>query len=341
MPELTDEMLNAIEQDLKFQVNSILTERTSEMISMMAYHMGWAENITLKKTSGKRLRPLFNLLSFQALLPENLPLDEWKKCLPAASAIELIHNFSLIHDDIEDNSEKRRGRLTVWKKWGLPQAINTGDAMFSLAHHAIHRLRPAFSAERVLRSADILLETCTQLTNGQFLDMSYETIENLTVDDYWPMIEGKTAALLASSVTIGSILAGADETIIQRMKIFGRTLGLAFQIQDDLLGIWGEENKTGKSAASDLLTRKKSYPILLSLSKKSIFFEAWQKGPFISEQIPFLINAMREDGTFEEVKAKSVDLTRTSLENLSACGIKGAAGENLIGLTNKLLNRDI
>jgi len=341
MADLSIKMLSAVEVDLKSQIDSIRTDRTNEIIEMMTYHMGWSGQGAGQNVSGKRLRPLFNLLSFQALLPNTASDDDWKKSLPSATAIELIHNFSLIHDDIEDNSDKRRGRETVWKKWGIPQAINTGDAMFSLAHHAMHRLRAAFPAENVLRSTDVLLETCTQLTNGQFLDMSYETREELTVEDYWPMIEGKTAALLSSCSTIGAILSGADEANINHMTHFGKYLGLAFQIQDDLLGIWGEETKTGKSAASDLLTRKKSYPILLSLSKKADFFDAWNKGLFVPAQIPHLTQVMRDDGTYHEVKAKSLELTRISLENLSACQITGEAGELLTTITHQLLDREI
>lgn len=341
MADLTKDMLSAVENDLRSQVDSIRTERTSEIIEMMTYHMGWTGQGAGQIASGKRLRPLFNLLSFQALLPETSPDLEWKKALPAATAIELIHNFSLIHDDIEDNSDKRRGRETVWKKWGIPQAINTGDAMFTLAHHAMHRLRASFPAESVLRSTDILLETCTQLTNGQFLDMSYETRDDLDVSDYWPMIEGKTAALISSSSAIGAILSGADETNIAHMALFGKYLGLAFQIQDDLLGIWGEESKTGKSAASDLLNRKKSYPILLSLSKKAAFFKAWSEGTFTPEQIPHLTQIMRDDGTYHEVKAKSLELTRISIENLSASQISGQAGELLTSITHQLLDREI
>lgn len=339
MTELIQTMLAAIENDLKYQIDSLKNDRNTEMISMMRYHMGWeGENAG---PAGKRLRPLFLLLTTQALSSNDRSDDAWRQALPAATAIELIHNFSLVHDDIEDDSATRRGRPTLWKLWGIPQAINTGDAMFAIAHHAMYRLLADHPAETVSTAAEHLLSTCVALTNGQHLDMGYENREDLTVEDYWPMIGGKTAALLSACTQIGAILANAHPSLIERLSEFGRLLGLAFQVQDDILGIWGDEKKTGKSVASDILTRKKSYPILLSLNKHADFYNAWQTAPFQPEQLPELAEILRTDGTYAETAAKSHELTRQALELLEQCELHGEAGELLRGLSHQLLERSV
>src|SRR5690606_29783178 len=145
-------------------------------------------------------------------------------------------NFSLIHDDIQDNSPLRRGRETVWKRWGVPQAINAGDTLFSLAQLTILRLAETASPEVSLRAAQVLHETCLQLTQGQYLDLAYESRGNLSIEAYWPMVTGKTGALLSACTRIGAIVACAPEDVIQAYARFGLSLGLAFQLQDDLLG---------------------------------------------------------------------------------------------------------
>ena len=202
---------------------------------------------------------------------------DWNIALPAAASVELVHNFSLVHDDIQDNSSKRRGRDTVWVKWGIPQGINAGDALFVLSNQAILDLTPHLSSEIVVKAAKILHDTCLDLTRGQYLDMSYEERTDLTVEDYWPMVGYKTAALLAACCSLGALIGEADEEAQEAYRDFGHYLGLAFQVQDDLLGIWGDSLQTGKSAESDLLAKKKSLPVLFGLAKKGLFAEKWAK----------------------------------------------------------------
>jgi geranylgeranyl diphosphate synthase type I len=227
--------------------------------------MGWIGAGAGPEATGKRIRPLLVLLCACACGAD------CQSALPAAAAVELVHNFSLVHDDIQDNSPKRRGRDTTWMKWGVPMAINVGDALFVLSNQAIIDLRKDYPAEVVVRAAEILHNTCLELTIGQFLDMSYEERNDLSVEDYWPMIAGKTAALLAACCQIGALLGGASEDQQEIYRSYGHYLGLAFQVQDDILGIWGDENITGKSAASDLVEGKNSLPILIGLGKKNRF----------------------------------------------------------------------
>jgi geranylgeranyl diphosphate synthase type I len=147
--------------------------------------MGWTGEDAGPEAAGKRIRPLLVLLSTAS------SGGDWQSALPAAAAIELVHNFSLVHDDMQDNSPKRRGRDTAWVKWGAPMAINIGDALFVISNQAIIDLKENYPAEVVMRAAEILNNTCLELTRGQFLDMSYEARNDLTVEDYWPMIAGQ------------------------------------------------------------------------------------------------------------------------------------------------------
>jgi len=191
-----------------------------------------------------------------------------KQALPAAASLEILHNFSLIHDDIEDNSDTRRHRPTVWVVWGQPQAINVGDGMFALAYLTMGRLASVdVPPELVMRAFQAFQETCLTLTEGQFLDMSFEDRFEIEQDDYLWMIRNKTATLLATSARIGALLAGADNQTVTAFREYGDSLGMTFQIEDDILGIWGNEALTGKPTASDIRQRKKSLPLVYAVRK--------------------------------------------------------------------------
>lgn len=226
---------------------------------MMQYHMGWldADLNPINAPQGKRLRPVFCMLACEAVG------GQIEQALPAAAAVEILHNFSLIHDDIEDNSDTRRHRKTVWKLWGLAHGINVGDAMFALSFLTLGEMQHrGVPAGVVLRAQQIFAETCIALTEGQYLDMEFERRTEITLDEYMRMIGNKTAALIAGAMRIGALVGGADEAHADRYAGFGENLGLAFQIIDDVLGIWGDESNTGKSASSDILTRKKTLPVV-------------------------------------------------------------------------------
>ncbi len=333
MTEILQDLLPAIENELQCQVARLNQPRTREFHEMLTYHMGWTGEGAGPEATGKRIRPLLVLLTAASAG------SDWKTALPAAAAAELVHNFSLVHDDIEDNSDKRRGRETVWKKWGTPMGINAGDALFVLSNQAMLNLSGSYPAEDVLRAAQVLHDTCLDLTRGQYLDMSYQPRQNLAVEDYWPMISGKTAALLATCCHIGAILAGADSPTEDAYRSFGHYLGLAFQVQDDILGIWGNEAITGKSAASDLLEGKKSLPVLVGLSKKGRFAARWAQGPIQPDEVEELAEILATEGGYgysHEIARQMTDLALTSLREADP---QGEAGEALTQLAEKLLKR--
>jgi geranylgeranyl diphosphate synthase type I len=186
---------------------------------------------------------------------------------PLAAAVELLHNFSLVHDDIEDGSDTRRHRPTAWSLWGAPLTINMGDGMHALAHLALHQSSLRRSAPaRFVEITQGFAQAALRLCEGQHLDMSFEQAPQVTVEQYLCMIGGKSATLIAAAAWMGAYAAGTAIEQAQYARRFGFELGMAFQMQDDILGIWGNEAVTGKSAVSDIASRKKTLPILLAMA---------------------------------------------------------------------------
>ena len=338
---LSSHLLPLIETEMQRIIAFVKTSETAEMHHMIAYHMGWEGEGAGPKAQGKRIRPLLVLLSYGAALPDTPTPDNWHIPLPAAASVEILHNFSLIHDDIQDNSPLRRGRPTVWKKWGIAQAINAGDAEYTLAYTAMLELGKIASLEIALEAVNVLQRTCIHLTQGQYLDISFETHPSVNLDDYWRMIGGKTAALIAACTDLGALIAGADETTRTAYREFGHYLGLAFQVQDDLLGIWGDTALTGKSAESDLVAGKKSIPVLYGLQQNGAFAARWTQGPVHEGETGVLAAQLETEGAREYTQNRADDLTGKAVQYLEDANPQGEAGEALVELADMLLKRQV
>ena len=300
---------------------------------IISYQMGWTGDNAGPKAEGKQLRALFCLLACQAAG------GEWGNALPAAAAVELIHNFSLIHDDIEDNGLVRRGRPTVWKVWGEAQAINTGDSMFALANLSLMNLANTVSPAAALAAGKIFHATCLRLTQGQYLDISFENQDQVELETYWQMVGGKTAALLAFSLESGSLCAEVTPEIQSHYRDFGHYLGMAFQVQDDILGIWGEEEQTGKSTSGDLVTRKKTLPVLFGLAQDREFKKIWSSAENTAENAPRLAEILQAEGGRAYAQSAADRLTDLALTALRLAQPQGEAGEILQETSRKLLQR--
>ncbi|MEU6865311.1 polyprenyl synthetase family protein [Streptomyces sp. NPDC046876] len=228
------------------------------MDTVAAYHFGWidAQGNPTDADSGKAVRPALALLSAEAA---GAPAEVG---IPGAVAVELVHNFSLLHDDLMDGDEQRRHRDTVWKVHGPAQAILVGDALFALANELLLELGTVEAGRATRR-----LTTATRkLIDGQAQDISYEHRERVSVEECLEMEGNKTGALLACAISIGAVLGGADDRTADKLEEYGYHLGLAFQAVDDLLGIWGDPESTGKQTWSDLRQRKKSLPVVAALA---------------------------------------------------------------------------
>ena len=334
MKNLNKTLLIAIENELRRQIARLDEPHTASYLEMLTYHMGWTGEGAGPKATGKRIRPLLVLLAAAS------SSGEWQKALPAAAAVELTHNFSLLHDDIQDNSKTRRGRPTVWVRWGAAQAINAGDGLLIISNLAMADLIKNCSPEIAMEGFRILQETCLNLTRGQHMDISYESRTDLEVGDYWSMISGKTAALISACTHLGALLGGADEEKQSAYRDFGHYLGLAFQVQDDILGIWGDEALTGKSTASDLLEGKKSLPVLYGLDKNGEFARRWHQGPLNAEEISDMAKLLEVEGARLQAQQSADQMTDLSLKALRMAEPQGEAGNQLFELANLLLKRE-
>lgn len=250
-------------QEIDARIARLMPEvgRPYPLYGMMQYHLGWVdENLQPARANpGKRIRARLCLLLCEAA---GAPPE---RALAPATAVELVHNFSLIHDDIQDRSQYRRHRRTVWDIWGDAQAINAGDGMLVLAQLALAEDQET-DPQLVVRGLRALNRASRLLCEGQFLDLDYENRPQVDLEDYYAMIERKTAALLEISCFLGALYGLADEAALGAYSRFGKHLGLAFQIRDDYLGIWGDPKETGKPSAADVASKKKTLPLLYALA---------------------------------------------------------------------------
>jgi geranylgeranyl diphosphate synthase type I len=308
-----------------------------EYYAMLEYHLGWTNSPAgagAAFPTGKRVRPLLCLLCASAAGAN------WRQALPLGAALELIHNFSLIHDDIQDNSPLRRGRATIWKLWGPAQAINAGDAMFTLAHLAPQRLLALGVAPDVVLGALAELNfTCLALTQGQHLDMNFEQRAAVTTVEYLGMIEKKTAVLIAASTFLGASLSPVAAGRLDHFYAFGWNLGLAYQLRDDLLGIWGDPALTGKSAASDLEQRKKSLPVVFGLEHSASFAERYAQPQQPGTPVAELAQELERLGARAYVERRVHETTACAEQELERCQPSDPAAQALRELTQQLLGR--
>lgn len=287
---LTAPYLAALDQTMREIASDALQQDEAGFGVMLRYALGWVDqnDQPYPQNTGKRLRPLLMFLCTEAAG------GDWQTALPAAAAVEFLHNFSLIHDDVQDDSPTRHNRPTVWKIWGVNNAINAGDALYTMAYMALERLSESLPAEQVVHLWRIFSQTNLALTRGQHLDMRFEKQDRVTTDDYIRMIGGKTAALLSASAYMGAYIGCADAKRAGHFAEFGRNVGIAFQIRDDILGIWGDPQVTGKSAATDIVSRKKSLPVLYGLAHSSALRTLYSQPQLSDEDVQQAVSLLDE-----------------------------------------------
>jgi geranylgeranyl diphosphate synthase type I len=262
-----------------------------------------------------------------------------------AAAVQLIHDFSLIHDDIEDHSEQRRGRPTLWKLRGPELAINAGDGMFALAHRALYRLLDVGVAPArtitILRGFE---ETILRICEGQHLDITGEGHFTISEKRYLRMIGGKTAALLSAATGLGAQIATDDPASIAAMTTFGEALGLAFQMQDDLLDIWGDPTLTGKPYAADLLQRKMSLPVIHAYthagSDRAVIERIYRQTHVSNDDVQTLLNILDRAGSHDYVASMAGEEHQRAVNALGSVDpVNQQAYDVLRDLTESLLHR--
>lgn len=303
------------------ELKEIINKTPPSLRNILRYHMGWENEKSCARQGkpGKFIRSILHLLSCQAVGGDATRL------FPSAAAVECVHNLSLIHDDIQDRSHERRGRPTVWKLWGKSQAINIGDFMFALAYLALFKLQDnGVPSEEIVHSFHLLAEACKELCEGQFLDIDFENRVDITVDDYLNMIRKKTAALIAASTSMGAYLGKGGEKV-QYFHQFGEALGMAYQIRDDILGIWGMKENTGKSIEEDLRQRKKTLPVVYALREgkdKAKLKRFYSQSHIEGGDIPIVVRILDQSGARDHAQNLVQQFCRRALEQLEASGIK-------------------
>jgi geranylgeranyl diphosphate synthase type I len=267
------------------------------------------------------MRPILGLLAYASIA------GNYRPALPGAAAVELGHNFTLVHDDIEDGERERRHRPTVWALHGVAQGINTGDMLFSLSRMALHRLTDlGFSDAKVLRLMRLYDETCVALCEGQYIDIATSERDDLmSVDLYFDMIGRKTAALIAASIEAGALLATDDDEVIARYRGFGWALGLAFQLNDDLLGIWGAEQATGKEP-SDIARRKKTLPVIYAFEHagpedRERLAELYGNGGPTGDEVGEIVAILERTGARDFTRSHARRHRDEALRELDAAGV--------------------
>ena len=283
----------------------------------------------LLDAGGKRLRPSALLLAAEAVggKPENV--------MPAAVAIELVHNFTLIHDDIMDEADLRRGLTTVHKKWGVPRAIIAGDALYSKAFEILSCTRS--EPVRLVESLELLSKTCTDICEGQWMDMNLATRKDVKEEEYMRMVEKKTAVLFAASMKIGATLSGANNEMARALWDFGRMTGIGFQIYDDVIDLITPEEILGKAQGGDIIEGKRTLIVIHALSK-GVTIEALGKSNATRSEVSAVLTTLRDSGSIDYAKNKAVGFIDEGKAALKA--LPDSEAKNiLIGLADYMIAR--
>jgi geranylgeranyl diphosphate synthase, type I len=340
MPSVSNDLdLAALIADTEAEILRLVGDHdppTAGLYEMVRYHLGLDGT---GSPAGKRIRPLLGLLAYASIAGDHA------RALPGAAAVELGHNFSLVHDDIEDGDRERRHRPTVWALHGVPQAINTGDILFSLSRMALHRLTDlGFSDTKVLRLMRLYDETCVALCEGQYIDIrTSERDDLMSVELYFDMIGRKTAALIAASIEAGALLATDDEEIIRRYRAFGWALGLAFQLNDDLLGIWGAERATGKEP-TDVARKKKTLPVIYAFEHagpedRDRLHALYGKSRTTASEVTEIVAILERSGARDFTREQAAGYRDEALAELDAAGVvRPEARDRLEGIIRSVIS---
>jgi geranylgeranyl diphosphate synthase, type II len=288
------------------------------------------------KSGGKRIRPILTLISC------GLCGGDPEKSMPAALAVELLHNFTLIHDDIMDQAESRRGNPSIHVEWDEPTAILAGDSMFTIAMLQLQNLDHEIDHKAV---SGVFLESVKTVCEGQAFDMEFESRLDVTVQEYLAMIEGKTGALISAAMRMGGMAAGADSGKLQMLNEIGRSLGLAFQIQDDWLDVVADPDKFGKRQAGDIYEGKKTFLLLTALERcndleKEELLGFLENKPLTDRQVNYIIRLFNRYKVLDEIREeylRQYKKAEIALNRFDDSDFK----QDLQQLINYLKNREI
>ena len=346
----TPEALSRYHEVVQAEMRAAFPEVDLPIYDMGRYALGWMdERGQPASASGKGARAALTMLGAEAITNDPAAL---RRATAGAAAVEIVHNFSLVHDDVQDSDIERRGRPTVWRVWGVAQAINTGDLMRELADTAMRRaLLHGASSETVLEAIRRLNQATMLMIEGQYLDLTFEQRMDVQVEEYLAMVERKTGAMMGVSLSIGATLAGATSDQADALDRAGKRLGRCFQMRDDWLGIWADPDALGKPTDADIRRRKKSFPILYTLSHapaeaRRALVETYAAdladdgADLPNAQVEWVHNMLGEIGADEATDRAAREEYEAFLEELSSGDPRAAAVADLEELARFTLERD-
>ncbi len=346
----TPEALSRYHDVVQAEMRAAFPEVDLPIYDMGRYALGWMdERGQPASASGKGARAALTMLGAEAITDDPAAM---RRATAGAAAVEIVHNFSLVHDDVQDGDIERRGRPTVWRVWGVAQAINTGDLMRELADTAMRRaLLHGASSEAVLEAIRRLNQATMLMIEGQYLDLTFEQRMDVQVEEYLGMVERKTGAMMGVSLSIGATLAGATSEQADALDRAGKRLGRCFQMRDDWLGIWADPDALGKPTDADIRRRKKSFPILYTLSHapaevRRALVEIYAAdlvddgADLGDEQVEWVHNMLGEIGADEATDRAAREEYEVFLEELSNGDPRAAAVADLEELARFTLERD-
>jgi geranylgeranyl diphosphate synthase type I len=310
---------------------------SASMRRVAGYHFGWltADGTPVEGGGGKYVRPALVLLCAEAVG------GAAAEAVPGGVAVELVHNFSLLHDDLLDRDEERHHRRTAWTVFGPAQAILAGDALLTLAEQVLVEV-PGEAARQALRH---LNDATQELIGGQADDVSFEERMDVTLDEVLAMVHGKTGALIGSAAAIGAVLGGAGDEQVAALGEFGTRIGLAFQLVDDLLGIWGRPEVTGKPVLADLRSRKKSLPVVYALTAGDdsserlaalLASDGWRD----EEEVELAAKLVEDAGGRDWTQREAHRQLELAAQSLDRAGAAPAARAELLDLARFITDRE-
>jgi geranylgeranyl diphosphate synthase type I len=260
--------------------------------------------------------------------------------------LELIHNFSLIHDDIQDRDDTRHHRATLWAVWGEPKALVAGNALRVIADRCLDRLvDEGVGLAVALEVQSVLTAAYLQMIEGQYLDLHYEGRPDIGLDSYLDMISRKTGALIRCAMALGALIGSRDASTVRAFRRSGRSLGLVFQIKDDVLGVWGDESSTGKPVGADIRRKKNTFPVVYAMSQaqgrdKETLLDVYRRPSVGDEEVAAVLEVMENVGAKEFAQSLVAEHSKLALDALAAVELEPQARKDLTDVAHFLQVRE-
>ena len=319
-----------------------LSQQHSDVYDMLRYYMGWVDENGRphEAMEGKALRPTLCLFACEAV---GGALEMAK---PTAVALEFIHTFSLIHDDIQDRDEIRHNRKTLWAVWGDPKALVAGNVLRVVADECLHQLLDSgLDYDRALAAGMLLTEAYLEMIEGQYLDLQFEGRHDISMSDYLNMISRKTGALIRCSLNLGAVVGAQEQGVGDAFKESGRAMGYVFQIIDDVLGVWGDEETTGKPVGADIRRKKNSYPVVYTMGRandkdQKMLNEIYEKDELDDSDVDSVLAVMDRLDVKNQAQQEAEKYANVALESLAPVELSREARQEVEDLAHFLLVRD-